>query len=308
MKKITVLGRPVSYELSNPDLIRFSNKTEARTRQTYTSCARNFQRYLDENNLTLETLKPLDMQDFIKQMGKWTPQEGYVQMNTAALYKKFLLAFFASLRMKEQIKDLKNITREVKFISHFKVDIAITSILKLIEVTAKEDRELAFGFSLMAFDGLRPSEALGLYYSDINLEEKTIALQRHEGKYFPKATKLGDPAVTIPLNDFSLELFKYIPKVVNADTRIIPISYKTFRKRFYKYVNEAQVEDKEGNKVTPHKLRHVFGHLWRNRGGDLQVLKEVMRHSDIRITMIYSAPSSGEVKSEFEQIINQELT
>lgn len=306
MKKITVLGRPVSYELTNPDLIRFSNKTESRTRQTYTSCARNFQKYMDESHLTLETLKPLDMQDFIKQMGKWTPQEGYVQMNTAALYKKFLLAFFASLRMKEQIKDLKNITREVKFVSHFKVDIPTEQILKLIEVTAKEDRELAFGFSLMAFDGLRPGEVLGLYFSDIIEESKIINLQRHEGeRYFPKATKVGDPAVPIPLNDFSLELFTHILRSNEVNKRILPMSYKTFRKRFYKYVNEAQVEDKEGNKVTPHKLRHVFGHLWRNRGGDLQVLKEVMRHSDIRITMIYSAPSSGEVKSEFEQIINK---
>jgi integrase len=261
---------------------------------------------MDESHLTLETLKPLDMQDFIKQMGKWTPQEGYVQMNTAALYKKFLLAFFASLRMKEQIKDLKNITREVKFVSHFKVDIPTEQILKLIEVTAKEDRELAFGFSLMAFDGLRPGEVLGLYFSDIIEESKIINLQRHEGeRYFPKATKVGDPAVPIPLNDFSLELFTHILRSNEVNKRILPMSYKTFRKRFYKYVNEAQVEDKEGNKVTPHKLRHVFGHLWRNRGGDLQVLKEVMRHSDIRITMIYSAPSSGEVKSEFEQIINK---
>jgi hypothetical protein len=48
-------------------------------------------------------------------------------------------------------------------------------------------------------------------------------------------------------------------------------------------------------------------HLWRSNKGDLQMLKEVMRHSDIRITMIYSTPSTGEINSEFEKTINVNL-
>jgi len=72
-------------------------------------------------------------------------------------------------------------------------------------------------------------------------------------------------------------------------------------------VKQAGVKDREGNKITPHKMRHVFGHLWRRQKGDLPVLKEIMRHSDIQVTMGYSAPSKGEVNSEFQATINANM-
>jgi hypothetical protein len=47
----------------------------------------------------------------------------------------------------------------------------------------------------MSFDGLRPSEALGTYFSDIDVADKKITLVRHQNeRYFPKATKVSDPA------------------------------------------------------------------------------------------------------------------
>lgn len=91
-----------------------------------------------------------------------------------------------------------------------------------------------------------------------------------------------------------------------VNKRILPIGYCTFKTRFYKYIKIAEVKDTEGNKITPHKMRHVFGHLWRNNDGDLQILKE-LRHSDIKITMLYSAPTNTEITSEFEKTINDNI-
>ncbi|MFX1562423.1 MAG: tyrosine-type recombinase/integrase [Promethearchaeota archaeon] len=307
-------GRPISYRLTIPALVTFSQKIEKRTTSTYTSCARNFQRYMDERDLTLETLTPLLVKDFIQQMGKWKPNKGYAEMNTAALYKKFILAFFGSVGRRDDIKWIKANLKEVKFVSKFKVDIPTEEILRLIDVTLNDKRKnasykphLAFGWSIMAFDGFRPSEALGLYYTDIDWETSQVSLVRHpKEKYFPKTMKVGDPAISIPLNELSMSLLNFTTKF-DRQERIIPVSYTTLRRRFIRYAKMAEVKDREGNKLTPHKLRHVFGHLWRRNKGDLQVLKEVMRHSDIRITMIYSAPSSGEIEDEFEKTINLQI-
>jgi integrase len=308
--EIVTIGRPISYDLTIPELIAFSQKSERTTTSTYTSCARNLERFLNEKHLTLETLTPLSAKVFIQQMGKWSAEtNSYEAMNTAALYKKYLLAFFASLGKTDFVKWIKSNLKEVKFVSHFKVDIPTEEILRLIDTAfndkrknARYKKQIAFGISIMAFDGLRPAESLGLYYSDIDWVNKQVNIVRHPNeKYHPKAVKVGDPTVPIPLNEFSFHLLRTFTSEENdSDVRIIPVSYTTYRKRFLRYVNEAEVEDREGNKLTPHKMRHVFGHLWRNRGGDLQILKEIMRHSDIRITMGYSAPSKGEVNEAFE--------
>ena len=313
MEAVSVGGRPIKRELTIPELITFSQKSERRTSSTYKSYCRNLEAFLDKNWLTLDEMKSLHAKAFIQEMGGYDPKTShYEAMNSAVAYKRFMRALFNSLGRRDDSLWLRNNMKEVQPQNKFRVDIPTEQVLRLIEVTQDDKKhpysqEFALGWSLMAFDGLRPGEALGFYFGDIDLENKQINLQRHEGeKYFPKSTKVGDPATPIPLNDFSIYLFSLANKR-EPNSRVIPVSYKTLRKWFYRYCEKAGVEDKEGNKVTLHKMRHVFGHLWRNNKGDLQVLKEVMRHSDIRITMIYSAPSTGEISSEFEQTININL-
>jgi integrase len=310
METLTI-GRPRSRELTTLELITFSQKGERRTADTYSSYARNLEAFLEEHNLTLQTLTPLSAKAFIQEMGKFVAGKGYEAINTAVAYKRFMRTLLTSIGRKDDSKWLRDNLKDIQPLNKFKVDIPTEQILKLIEVTQNDKAnsyspELALGWSLMAFDGLRPGEILGIYFGDVNKQSKTISLQRHEGeRYFPKSTKVGEEPATIPLNDFSLSLFTYLPDMLSK--RVIPISYKTMRKWFYHYAEKAEVVDREGNKVTPHKMRHVFGHLWRNNKGDLQVLKEIMRHSDIRITMIYSAPSTGEVNNEFEKTINNNI-
>jgi len=153
----------------------------------------------------------------------------------------------------------------------------------------------------MAFDGLRPGEVLGLFYEDIDLEKKLVRLLRREGEiYFPKCAKVGQPAKTIPLNDLSAELYKRLP--YKRGTRILPFSYKTLRKWFMRYVTQAGITRRE-YRVTPHKLRHFFGHFWLKRKGDIRTLQKLLRHSNINYTLIYTAPTDAEVKTEFEKVV-----
>jgi integrase len=293
-------GRPISRVLTTLDLITFSQKSEKRTTSTYTSYCRNLEGFLERNHLTLETVKSLHAKAFIQEMGGYDSKLGYDSINSACAYKRFMRTLFTSLGRKDDSKWLRDNLKDVQPVNKFKVDIPTSEILKLIEVT--EYPELQFAWSVMAFDGLRPGEVLGLYYTDVDVEGKVINLQRHEGEpYFPKSRKVSDAVTPIPLNDFSISLFKQLPSI---SKRVVPCSYKTLKAKFYKYIELAEVKDKEGNKITPHKLRHVFGHLWRNNKGDLQVLKEMLRHSDIRVTMLYSAPTKNEITSEFEKTIN----
>ncbi len=235
-------------------------------------------------------------------MGKYHNGE-YHAINTAAAYKRYLRAILKGTNQTRTSEWIRLNLREIQPVNHFKVDIPTEEILKLIAVT--EQPELKYAWSIMAFDGFRPGETLGHYHTDIDTTTKTILLQRHEGeKYFPKGMKLGEPAISIPINEFSLLLYQQVPK---EDNRVVNISYKTMRKWFNRYVKLAELKDRNGNKITAHKLRHFFGHYYNNNKGNIVTLKEIMRHSDLRYTMIYTAPSKREVTEDFNKTVNQTL-
>jgi integrase len=185
----------------------FIQGKEWRTKETYRSYGKNLEDCLKSRNKTLATITPLEVKAFIYEVG--TNAKGKLVMNTAASYKRFMATLLSSLGRKDVTEWLKKNTREIKRIDKFKVDLTLEEILKLIDVTVQPT--LKFAWSIMAFNNLRAGEALGLYYSDADLDKKTVCLVRYEGaKYFPKGMKLEDKAVPIPLNDFSAALFKQL--------------------------------------------------------------------------------------------------
>src|SRR5208283_2762792 len=98
MTETLAIGRPISRVLTIPDLITFSQKGEKRTTGAYTSYSRNLQGWLERNKLTLETMKPLHAKAFIQEMGKYDIKTStYLEMNSAASYKRFLRTLFNNL-------------------------------------------------------------------------------------------------------------------------------------------------------------------------------------------------------------------
>lgn len=127
--------------------------------------------------------------------------------------------------------------KEVKSEEKFAVDITLEEVLRLIDVT--DQIELKLAWSLMALDGLRAGEVLGLYGEDFDLKHEKLILKKREGlKYGPKGMKPDSKPETIPLNALSTLLFKHLKE---GTKRIVPYSYKTLRKRFRRYVKEAAI-------------------------------------------------------------------
>jgi len=274
-------------ELASNVQVFVEGKSE-QTKQTYLSLARSLETYLSQKHLTLDTLKPIHMKELIYQQKA---------MNSRFLYKIFLKAFMRSLGRNDLVAYMKDNLREIREEGKFKVDLTLEEVFDLIDVT--EQPLLKLAWALMAFDGLRPGEVLGLHFEDLDTEKAKVILRRREGeRYGPKAKKPTDESKAIPFNPLSMNLFKQIPQ---GRGRILPISYKTFRKWFNRYVKKAEIT-REAYPVTMHKLRHFFGHFYRKRHGDIRILKEIMRHSNIKYTLLYTAPSDQEVEEDYRNV------
>lgn len=124
-----------------------------------------------------------------------------------------------------------------------------------------------------AFTGLRKSEMFALNSSNV----------RHESLYLTARTKNGRPRV-VPLHPRALEIAKQLP-YKNITPAILRRQFETARE-------ECGMEH-----INWHDLRHTFASWLIQKGTPLQVVKELMGHANIGMTMRYAHLETDNLKS-----------
>lgn len=150
---------------------------------------------------------------------------------------------------------------------------------------------------VMYASGLRVSELLAIEKKNLSLEKKLIRIY---GK--------GAKERYVPISDFALEyLIKYINEVRNVspyrkskyifiNSKGLPLTRQFFWQNIKKYAQNAGIIEN----VTPHTLRHCFAtHLLEN-GASLRAVQQMLGHSNIATTQIYTHVSSKRVKSAYD--------
>lgn len=151
---------------------------------------------------------------------------------------------------------------------------------------------------LMYATGLRVSELLSLRFRNVNMQNGLITVY---GK--------GNKQRSVPVSSFALEfLRKFIDgprKRVKGskDTDIIFLNRDgkaLSRTYFFMQVKRYAEEKGIDSSVSPHTLRHCFAtHLLEN-GASLRVVQEMLGHSNIATTQIYTEVSTKRIMSAYD--------
>lgn len=151
---------------------------------------------------------------------------------------------------------------------------------------------------LMYATGLRVSELLSLRFRNVNMQNGLITVH---GK--------GNKQRSVPVSSFALEfLRKYIDgprKRVKGskDTDIIFLNRDgkaLSRTYFFMQVKRYAEEKGIDSSVSPHTLRHCFAtHLLEN-GASLRAVQEMLGHSNIATTQIYTEVSTKRIMSAYD--------
>lgn len=143
--------------------------------------------------------------------------------------------------------------------------------------------------------GLRVSELIDIKISNINFREKYI-----------KVTGKGNKVRLVPLAQYTAKLLKeYINEVrsklkinkKHEDTLFLN-SRGTSMSRVIVFIIIKELTDKAGvsKKISPHTFRHSFAtHLLQN-GADLRFIQEMLGHSSITTTGIYTHLKTEELR------------
>ena len=146
--------------------------------------------------------------------------------------------------------------------------------------------------------GIRVSELISLDVDDVNLELSTIKCSGS------KKTR------SIPLYPAALRALRVYMQDIRGGMIADPSERALFvnvsgvrmsRQGFWKILKHYQATAHIDKEITPHTLRHSFAvHLLEN-GADLDSLQELMGHSDISSTQMYTQMVNHKLKSVYEK-------
>lgn len=151
---------------------------------------------------------------------------------------------------------------------------------------------------LMYSSGLRVSELVELKIKDIDLDNGYV-------KCFGKGSKER----IVPIGEIAVDyLKKYIYEYRDSMKKgyytenvfLNNHGKKISRQGFFLIIKEIAKEKKIEKNITPHMLRHSFATHLLNNGADLRTIQEMLGHSSITTTQIYTNVSTDILKENYE--------
>ena len=164
-------------------------------------------------------------------------------------------------------------------------------------VDAKGYRDKAM-LEVMYATGIRVTELIDLDVDDVNLELGIIkcssARKSRSIPLYPGALK----ALSVYLNEIRHTM---VSDPAEQALFVNVGGVRMSRQGFWKILKHYQATAKIEKDITPHTLRHSFAvHLLEN-GADLGSLQELMGHSDISSTQLYTHMVNQKLKSVYEK-------
>lgn len=152
---------------------------------------------------------------------------------------------------------------------------------------------------LLYASGIRVSELVSLNTSDFSPE---VGYLRCRGKGMKERIV---PVGSVAVNYVREYLHSCRPKMLKAhDERALFLNHhgrRLTRQGFWKILKKYAQQSRISGDVTPHTLRHSFAtHLIEN-GADLRSVQEMLGHSDISTTQIYTQITRRKIREVYDK-------
>jgi len=160
-----------------------------------------------------------------------------------------------------------------------------------LSVLAKQGRQNALIYTLLAGTGLRLNELRNLRWSDVNLEAAELTTRAEWAK--------NRRQQTIPLAPHVLQALRERRLQEPDGEFVVPVSDRLLR-QFKDDLDAAKIQrrDARGHVVDLHALRHTYGTMLINSGADIKSVQTLMRHSSPVLTLgIYLHSDKGRLRN-----------
>jgi integrase/recombinase XerD len=276
------------------DYLTLELRLSGSTILVYTQEIRRLFRYLDDKRVSPKKADAVVLIGYLSERGA----------NSEALDKRTVAKILTSLRtffrflINENIR-LDNPTEKVEFPGISRKLPKVLTLPEVERILLSIPRDTIIGirdralFELIYSAGLRVSEASGLKMNCVFLEEKLLQVigKRDKERIIP----LGSRAA-IELKEYFLKSRPLLSKANKVTEAVFLSSRGDNLLRQTIWVRLKKYADDVGLSAKVHTLRHSYATHLLNGGADLRVVQELLGHSDIRTTQIYTHISSAELQ------------
>ena len=262
------------------DYLRFEKKYSENTISSYKRDLNKLNSYLKKD---FTKLTKADIQKYIQDLSK-NKNSNTISRTISSLkgfYKFLEINKYTNTNPLTTIISPKTARKLPKVLSEEEVN-------KLLDINLNNDfdyRNKAM-LELMYSSGLRVSELINLTVNDVDLKNSLVRI-------FGKGSKER----IVPLNDYATEaLNNYIlyhrPKLFKQKENnylfLNNHGNQMTRQGFFKTLKKIAKEKGIKSELSPHTLRHSFATHLLKYGADLRSIQELLGHSDISTTQIYT--------------------
>lgn len=142
--------------------------------------------------------------------------------------------------------------------------------------------------------GIRRAELINLKETDINTQTIKVLGKRNKERIIPVSPKLTEL--------INMYLKQKTELAIHSEYLLVLENGKKLYEKFvYNKVNYYLNSVTTADKKSPHVLRHTFATHMLNNGADLNAIKELLGHSSLAATQVYTHNSIEKLKNAYKQ-------
>ena len=244
--------------------------------------------------LALHDIKPITMTHFIYDLKQAHP------FMKAATVNKFITVFKACFRFHMpypfRYRKLKEDIAHIPLVDSQTISKIFTYYRQHLNNPRMVRNFLLY--ALLLDTGLRINELLHVQWEDVNLLQRSLTVmlsKDHQQRYlfFTPATL----QLFITLHQRVTSKQGYIFIDYQTQQRLCVSSIETMTQRLMKTLDIQ-------SSISPHKWRHTFATQFLTQGGNLEVLRLLLGHHNLRITQKYLHVSHHQLQTEYRRVMD----
>ncbi len=275
------------------DYLQFEKRVSRHTVEAYSTDLRQLNAFLAEKQTTPELAERQVLREWVVDLAENKLSPATINRKIAAVK-----AYYKFLKRKNRIeKDPSLLLKSLKKPGNIPEFVEEKGMELLFNVVGFE--ESASGLrdqlviEILYGTGMRLSELIGLQVDDVDLSARTL-------KVFGKRAKER----LIPITQGLAQLIdKYLQirslrsgplLLTDKGEPLYPVFVQRLVKKYLGPITSL-------NRKSPHLLRHTYATHLLNRGADLNAIKELLGHSSLAATQVYTHNAIEELKRTFLQ-------
>ena len=272
-----------------------SRQASPNTIASYERDIMQFSNYFEAQNKKIFDLTKEDMKEFINHLSEQGKSNSTISRSTASiksLYRYLLSKNLVETNIAESIESPKVDRKEPLILTTSEIETLLEQP-DLSELKGQRDKAM---LEVLYSTGIRVTELISLKIDDVNLTNGYIRVKKKNSERH------------IPLGNLSLKCLKdYINKVRPLLIRteeektlfINTNGQKMTRQGYWKILKQYKEQAKIDKDITPHTIRHSFAvHMLQN-GAEIKTVQELLGHTDIASTMMYTQMADMNVKDDY---------